>query len=150
MKTAGRRFLTWISVAVLSLFVKGEDSAAAQEKTGTNNQSSTSQLNHKVPPGPHSKTRLLKDKDHKVSSSVSNLSTSSGLKTNQVTQKGMLPKSETSKVGADYTRHKAGSGGLEAGKVTKTSSDLRAGTHAKTSEKRTHVIQPTPRGGELS
>jgi hypothetical protein len=82
VRLAGKRFWTWISVAILSVFVKTEGGALAQEQSTTNNPSTTTQLKHNVPPGPNSKiTTLAKDKDHKLSSNASALSKTSGLKT---------------------------------------------------------------------
>ena len=105
MRLAGKRFWTWISVAVLSVFVKGGTGALAQEKTETGSQSSTTEFNHKVPPGPHSKiTTLAKDKDHKISSASS---------------------TSTGKV---FPKMQSGAGGANASSGLKTSSRLKTST----------------------
>jgi hypothetical protein len=97
VKLAGKRFWTWISVAVLSVFVKSGGDAFAQEQTTTNDQSSTSQLKHNVPPGPHAKTRSkVVDKIGTLSAYKLNSSggTGSGLKT---TGAGLFKHDATSK-----------------------------------------------------
>src|ERR1700690_1120125 len=55
MKLAGRRFWTWISVAVLSLFARGGSNVYAQEKSPDNTSAPVTQFKHNVTPGPNSK-----------------------------------------------------------------------------------------------
>jgi hypothetical protein len=49
MNIVGRRFLTWVSVWVFSFFVRGELSAAPQERPKESVTDGTSNTNHKVP-----------------------------------------------------------------------------------------------------
>jgi len=107
MRVVGQRFWTWMSVWVLSFFVKGELTASPsgeldnheasstqggqQTKTLTPDLKRNSSKQHKVPSGPHSKsnkqdkwgsadiTLQAKDKDHKINS-ANNMS--------EITQKG--------------------------------------------------------------
>jgi hypothetical protein len=51
-----------MSVAILSVFVKSEGGAIAQEQSTSNTPSSTTQFKHNVPPGPNSKTLKVVDK----------------------------------------------------------------------------------------
>ena len=86
MRLTGKRFWTWISVAVLSVFVKGEGGALAQEQSTTNNPSSSTQLKHNVPPHvPKSKTKVV---DKLGTSNASKVSGSTFQKTTLVGEKG--------------------------------------------------------------
>ena len=102
MRLAGKRFWTWISVAILSVFVKGEGDALAQGQSTTNNQSSTSQLKHNVPRGPHSKTDKVVDKMGTSNAYKLNTSrgTAVGLKT---TGSGQFKQDASSKDAAKMT-----------------------------------------------
>jgi hypothetical protein len=61
VKLAGKRFWTWVSVAVLSLFARGGSGAFAQEKPPTDKSAPTTQFKHSIPPGPHSKTGITSE-----------------------------------------------------------------------------------------
>jgi hypothetical protein len=58
VKLAGKRFWTWTSVAVLSLFARAGSGAFAQEKPPTDKSAPTTQFKHNIPHGPHSKTGI--------------------------------------------------------------------------------------------
>ncbi len=62
MKIAGKRFWTWISVAVLSLFVKGEMNAGLQDRPTHQEAATTARAGHKTPLGlqTHSKSSAHK------------------------------------------------------------------------------------------
>jgi hypothetical protein len=115
VRLAGKRFWTWISVAILSVFVKGGTGTFAQEKAESATPSSTTQFKHHVPPGPNSKTNKVVDKrgtSHTMdatSKEPGKISFKSGFKTESVvgekrdlkTQSGF--KTHTRKAGGDDT-----------------------------------------------
>jgi hypothetical protein len=61
MGFAGKQFWTWISVAVISVFVKSESDALAQQKAETTTPSSSSHIKPGVPAGSHPKTGVHQD-----------------------------------------------------------------------------------------
>ena len=115
MIIAGRRFWTWISVAILSVFVKGGTGTFAQEKAESGTPTSTTQFKHHVPRGPNSKTTKVVDKKGTLqtmdatSKEPGKVSLKSGFKTESVigekrdvkTQSGF--KTNTRKAGGDDT-----------------------------------------------
>lgn len=111
MRLAGKRFWTWMSVAILSVFVKSEGDALAQEQS-TTNKPTTTQFKHIVPAGSHSKTRLLQDK-RKDNNSPTVSSVGKGEQKKWIGQNGGPSTIESRKIGTDFTRHKKGSGGLD-------------------------------------
>jgi hypothetical protein len=122
MRLAGRRFWTWMGVAVISFFVKSGSAAIAQEKTGKTDPLATSQGKHNVPRRVYAKTGQSLNKQ-KVTSGPAPYSIGKGEQKKWLGQEGAVSPKSMEKVGADHIVHK---------------SDLAAPTAPKLRRKRAH------------